>query len=135
MTEDIQSALDTIRTYQQDINASQESLRNLKEQIDEEIETTAGYDEVQAAKQALDAAKTHFKQNLLSNATYNNLLEEKAQISQKMKDQKEILSDHIVYLFKTTDERQVEVGGDGDARDIVVKGKLGRKGKYQQALL
>lgn len=132
--EDTQSAIDTIRTYQRDIIATQISIKNLNQQIEDEVSSTSGYDDVRDAKLKLAEAEGRFKRNLAANTDYNNLLEERGQLSQKLKDQKEILSDHIVFLYKTTDERQVEVSDDGDAREIIVTGKLGKRGKYQQAL-
>ena len=44
---------------------------------------------------------------------------------------KQILSDHIVAYYGLTQERQLEIGEEGEAINLILTGKLGKTEKYQ----
>lgn len=131
---DLQSTVSTIKAYELDIEQANEQIKTTNEMIAEELESMAEYQAVEKAQETLKAAKAALKQALLGNAEYNNLLEEKGQLQDKVKDAKEILSDYVVAYFAETKERQLQVETNGDARELIVTGKLGKKQKYQTSI-
>lgn len=129
---EITSTVETIKLYERDIESTKQQLKVVNERLQEELEDMPQYSAVKEAETALALAKEHLKNALLSNADYNNLLEEKAGLSEKMRDQKDILSNHLVFYFAETRENQIEMGEKvGDARQVIVTGKLGKRQKYQ----
>jgi hypothetical protein len=135
INDDVSSAIETVKLYMADIAESDRKLAVLKEQLQEEIETTNEFETVQELDEKFKYAKQQLKSALMSNSTYNNLAEEKAQLQEKKKDQKQILSDHLVAYFQLSGgERQIEVSADGDAREVIVSGKLGKEQKFQTNL-
>jgi predicted RNase H-like nuclease (RuvC/YqgF family) len=134
-TSDVQTALETIRQYEEDIRWTKSELKTCKERIKEELESTHEYSEVQRLSEELAQAKEKLRISLGINGGYNDLLETKADLSEELRDQQEILSDHIVYYFKATDEKQLEIR-PGAGIDIIVTGKLGKKEEpFQTSLL
>jgi DNA repair exonuclease SbcCD ATPase subunit len=134
-TADVQQALETIRTYEEDIRATQRELKACKERLQEELDGYSEYTEVQRITEELAAAKEALRLKLAGDGDYNDLLETKADLLAKLRDQQDILSDHIVLYFTQTDERQAEIR-PGVGRALIVTGKLGKKDEpYQTSLL
>lgn len=132
---EVDSTIQTIRLYEKDIDATKHKIDTINEQLRDELEAMQEYIAVRDAQEVLDEAKAKLKLALLDDASYNNLLEEKGQLNEKMRDMKEILSDHLVAYFAQTNERQIEISDNGDARSVIITGKLGKRQKYQTSLL
>lgn len=125
---------DNIRDLDMDIFITKGRIKVLNERIEEiKVEHTS-YNEMIKAKQAYEKARENFRLTMLSDSDYNDTMENVATEKQKLADQKDMLSLHIVEYYTKTKERQVEIGDDGDARDLIVTGKLGARGKYQTNL-
>lgn len=130
-----QQAIETIRECATEIDKTKATIKNLREQALDIKEGMAAYDEYTKASDAAKAAKENLRLALMGKAEYNNIMEEIALEADKLKDAQEIISQHIAYYWRETGERQIEVDhNNGDAREIIVKGKLGAKQKYQTNL-
>lgn len=132
--EDIANVIESVRLTAKDIKEATGKIKLINEQIQEVLSGLSDYDEVVRLTDELAKAKEKLGRLLQSNERYNDLMEEKAQLSSKVADQRQILSDHLVWYRLTTNERQIEMGSDGDACDVVVTGRLGRASKYQTNL-
>lgn len=51
----------------------------------------------------------------------------------QLNDAQEILSDYLIAFATNTKERQLKTS-DVDAREIILKGKLGKRGRYQESM-
>lgn len=130
-----EQAIETIREYSSDIDRSKKKIKTLGEQAQEVLDGLVAYDEVLKAERALAQAKEGLKNALMNEGQYNNILEEIAQEKEKLRDMKDIMSQHIVFYFKETGDRQIEIDhANGDAREIIVNGRLGAKSKLQTNL-
>lgn len=136
INDETSAALETIRAYARDIDETKANIKSMREQAKEIKEGKGAFAEVERLSEELKAAKEKLRVSLLSDGDYNDLLENIGQETEKLRDQEDILSSHIAFYWKSTDERQVPMNDQtGDARDIVIKAKLGAEGKYQTSLL
>lgn len=129
------STIDTIREYAADIDKTKQDIKTLNEAASEQVESETAYNEVAELTEQLAAAKERLKSSLMSNHVYNDVMEKLAECKNKLADQEDILSLHIVEYYAGTHERQIEMNAEGDAREILVKGKLGKRGKFQTRLV
>lgn len=127
-------ALESIRLTMADIEESKRKVSAAKEMAQEKLEAMPYFDEVQTLTEKLAEAKAQLKSASMANGSYNDLLSEIADEQQKLKDLKQILSDHLVYYRDNFQEKQVEMNDDGDARELIITGKLGKEAKYQYNL-
>lgn len=123
-----------IKSLEFDIGVTKDQIKTRKELITEHIESTPSWLEFQTAKEELTRKKAALDQALAGDGEYNNMLEDLGQLNEKKKDQMKTLSDLVVWYFIETSEKQLETESNGDAREIVITGKLGKKGKYQTSL-
>lgn len=129
------STLQTIREYAADVEKTKQNIATLKEQITEIKESMTEYSHFEEAKEVYDLAKRDLELALQGRGNYNDLMEKVAELDHKLKDQKDILSLHIVEYHADTRAQQIEMDDlTGDAREVVVTGKLGKKGKFQTSL-
>lgn len=129
------STVETIRMYAKDVDSKSAQVKVLQEEIDEAIEGANAYSEVTDLETKLYAAKQKLKIELQRTPTYVNACERMADLKEELKDSKGILSDYLVEHFVRTHERQVEINTiNGDAREVVIKGRLGKKKKLQTSL-
>lgn len=134
--DDDDSTLQTIITYVDDIETAENKIKVLKEQLAEIIEKDAKFDEVDTLSISLAKAKEDLKLSLMSKREYNDLCEKIAQLKEDLKENKDILSDYLVEFYATKHERQLQVDpSNGNARDIILKGKLGKEQKKYQTNL
>jgi hypothetical protein len=126
--------IDTIKQYERDIEITKSQIKTKTEIISDHVEQMDEWFELEEAKEAVARARLALSQKLMGDADHNNRLEELAQLKQKKKEQQTILSDYIVAYFGMTQEKQVQVEVNGDARALVLTGKLGKKQKYQTSL-
>lgn len=133
-TSDTKSMVDTIRTYDRDIEITKNQIATLREIIQDKVKEKQEWIDLEEAREALQRARSALSTALLSDGEYNNRLEELAELRDKFKDQKQIQSDFIVAYYAETKEAQIELGANGDARSLVLSGKLGKKQKYQISL-
>lgn len=117
-----------------DIEATKEQIATRRELIEEHIQNKPSWLEVETAKEELARVKAKLAAELGNDGEYNNMLEDLGQLKEKMKSQKETLSDLVVGYRIETGEHQVEINNVGDARELVIKGSLGKKAKYQTNL-
>lgn len=123
-----------ILEQEQAIDHTKIEIATRKEMIADHIEKTQEWLDVEAAKEELLRLRQALAAKLSSDPDYNNQLEDLGQLKDKLKSEKETLSDLIVGYFANTKEHQLEVNNHGDAREVVITGKLGKKGKYQTNL-
>lgn len=134
--EETASSIETIRTYAKDIDETKFNLKSMREQLKDIKESNSNFSEVERLAEELKAAREKLRVSLLSDGEYNDLMENIGQETQKLADQQDILSTHIAFYWKQTDERQVQMDdSSGDAREIVIKAKLGAEAPYQTSLL
>jgi small-conductance mechanosensitive channel len=124
----------TIKTYSADIDETAKHIKTQEEMADEIRTKMTAYHEVERLEDELKTAREKLKVDLIRNSNYNDLLEEIGQSKETLKSQKSILSDHIVAYYALTQERQVQTEANGDARQLIVTGKLGKVEKYQTSL-
>lgn len=130
--EETASSIETIRTYAKDIDETKFNIKTMREQLKDVKESNSNFAEVERLAEELKAAREKLRVSLLSDSEYNDLMENIGQETQKLADQQDILSTHIAFYWKQTDERQVPMDdASGDAREIIIKAKLGAEAKYQ----
>lgn len=128
--------IENIRLTARDIEATKRKLKVVNEQIEAILEDMDEAEEVVKAQEALADAKQKLASALMGRGNYNDLMENAGEIKQTLKDQKEILSLHLVAYYQLSNgERQVEIDDYGNAREVILKGTLGAEGKYQTSLL
>lgn len=127
-------AIETIRELDLRVFTNKGQLKALEEIVDDLRKGHTAYNEMLKAKQAFETAKEKLRVALLSDGDYNDAMENLASKKQEIADDKDTLSTYIVEYYAATHEKQVEIGEDGNARDIVVTGRLGASGKYQTNL-
>lgn len=134
-SEEIQQTVESIRVITKDIDAKETGLKFKKDQLKEIIESMPEWLDVEESALEHSAAKEKLRIALMSNARYNDLAESIANESADLRDDKDILSKHVVEYYASTHEHQIEIDeSNGDARQIIVNGKLGKGGKYQPSL-
>lgn len=126
--------IDNIRELDLAIFTNKGRIKALNERALEIIEGHNAYNEMVDAERVYKTAKEKLRIALLSDGDYNDVMENIADEKLTLKDQKDMLSLHVVEYYTTTHERQVEIDDSGDARELVVTGKLGARGKYQTNL-
>jgi hypothetical protein len=131
MDQDRIDTINAVKNQEYIIEMTKKSIDTRKELIAEHIENMQEWLEVEAAKEELMRVRQIMSAKLSSDGIYNDQLEDLAQLKDKLKSEKETLSDLIVGYFSLTKERQMEMTSSGDARTLVIKGSLGKKGKYQ----
>lgn len=120
-----------VRITEQSIESGKDKKRVLKEQLDELLQGVSEYEEVTESVAQLKVARQDLKLRLMSNANYNDLMEKLGSTKEELKDDEDILSSHLLAFFALTQDRQIELGEGGDAREVILKGKLGKDQKYQ----
>lgn len=136
INDEVSSAIETVREYEGDIVRTKQKIKVLDEQVLESKEGTPEFARVLELEEQLKEARAQLKSRLLGDGHHNDLLEEKADLQEQLKDQRHILSEHLVaYFHLSGGERQIELGTNGDAREVILTGKLGKEQKYQTSLL
>lgn len=128
------TTINAIKSQELAIDTTKNQIITRKELIAEAIESRQEWLDLESAKEEVKRLKSALDLSLSKDGDYNNQLEDLAQLKDKLKSEKETLSDLIVGYVITTSERQVEINNMGDARDLVIKGTLGKKSKYQTSL-
>lgn len=113
------------------IDATKKEIATQKELIESHIEQKQSWLDYQSAKDDLKRLKLKLDSELNQDGDYNNMMEKLADSKEKLKSEKEIMSDLIVGYRIETGESQIEISDDGDAQQIILKGTLGKKAKYQ----
>ena len=134
MAEPDTNIIDTVREYAAEVEADKQKLKTMRERQTEIIESKNAFSDLEEAKEALAAAKQNLKSALLQDSEYNDLTENIADQKEKIKDSKEILSSYLLEHYRSTGEKQIELGDHGDAREVILIGKLGREQKYQTSM-
>jgi hypothetical protein len=122
-----------VRTFDADIHSFESRIKTLREQLVEEIENTDEYDEVLELQEKLKTARDNLKRRLESNQTYMDLTEDLANEKLSLKDAQANMSDFLLGYFADTHERQIELG-PANAREVILKGKLGKPKDFQTNL-
>lgn len=132
---EVKDIVDNIILTAGDIESTKRKLKTLKEQVAEILE---GMDEAEAVELAADAlavAKQKLASALMGRREYNDLMENIAEYSHKLKGEKDVLSLHLVAYYKLADDgTQIEVDEMGNAREVILTGKLGAEQKYQTSM-
>lgn len=133
--EDHLNTLTNIRDLDLRIWTTKGRIKTQQEVVDDIKAGHTAYSEMIKAKQLYETAREKLRVALLSDRDYNDAMENLAEEKVQLNEDKEVLSLHIVEYYTRTHERQVEIGDKpGDARELVVTGKLGARGKYQTNL-
>jgi hypothetical protein len=125
---------EAIKSQEYEIQKTKEQIKTRKELIAESIETRQAWLDLESAKAEAVRFKEKLNQELLGDRDYNNQLEDLGQLKEKLKDQKETMSDLVVGYFIDTEEKQIETDSNGDAREIIIKGSLGKTAKFQTSI-
>jgi len=134
--DDRQSTVESIRRLVWDVDAKESGIRVMSEQLKEIVESTPEWNDVADCMAELSIAKEKLRLVLMNRSDYNNLLEKIGSDRADLKDDREVLSAHVVEYYATTHERQIEMNDtNGDARPVIVSGKVGKgKTKFQTNL-
>lgn len=123
-----------IKAQEAEIEKTKKDIKTRKELIETHIEGLPTWLELESSKEEVKRLTAKFKQELGSDSEYNNQLEDLGQLKDRLKDQNETLSMMIVGYYLDTKEQQLETDSNGNARELVITGKLGKKAKYQTSL-
>lgn len=134
-SEEIEQTIDSIRIIARDIDAKESGLKVKKDQLKEIVESMPEWNEVYELSEELKSAKEKLRIALLANSRYNDLAEKIANEAEDLRDDRDVLSKHVVEYYASTHEHQIEIDeSNGDARQVIVNGKLGKGAKYQPSL-
>lgn len=134
MTDDIASKVESIRRVSTDVDAREREVKHIKEQIKDIVESMPEFTAVDELTKELAEAKEKLRIALMAKANYNNLMERLGDEQNDLKDDRDVLSACVVDYYASTREHQIEIDSNGDAREVIVKGKLGKSEKYQPSL-
>jgi predicted nucleic acid-binding Zn-ribbon protein len=123
-----------IKQQEISIENSKKQIETRLETINEHKENTQEWLDMESAREQLQVAQKKLAAALSSDGEYNDLMEDLGQLRDKLKSEKQNLSDLIVGYALENKELQIEVNNKGDARELVITGKLGKQGKYQTNL-
>lgn len=125
--------VENVRTFDRDIHKFEHNLKTLKEQATEQVEKLPEHDEVERLKEELKQAREALKQATLRLPGYNDLMEQIGDEKDALKTAKLNLSDFLLGYFKETGERQIELEPK-DAREVILKGRLGKPTQFQTSI-
>lgn len=132
---DSSSTLETIRRLTKEIDALKFDIKALNEMLKDIRADLPEFEALEDARVALQQAQTELNEALRKVPNYNDNLEELAGKKESLSDKQAILSAFIVEYHAQTHEKQVEIDqSNGDARALVLTGRLGKKQKYQTSL-
>jgi predicted RNase H-like nuclease (RuvC/YqgF family) len=130
-----EEGVETIRQYAVDMRDLKDQVKAAEEVLESIIQGWPEYAAVEELEQKLKEAKERLKQRKLADPRYLEQTERVAKVKREQKESKEILSDYLVGYFKKTGERQVLMNdANGDAREVILTGRLGKEVKYQTSL-
>lgn len=132
--ENMLDTVNSIKSIEMEIESTKGHVKIINEMIADYIQSKQEWLDLESAKEETKRLSDALKNVLANDADYNNNLEELGQLKDKLKSQKEIISDLIVGYKLETRENQIEIGSNGEARQLVLKGKLGKRGKYQTSI-
>lgn len=132
-TEQSNTLIDKIKIFDLDIQKFAHNAKVLKEQIAERIEALPEYAAVESLKEQLKTAQEALKQAKLRAPGLNDLVQKLADEKDAKKTAELNMSDFLLGYFAETRERQIELD-DGDAREVILKGKLGKATNFQTNL-
>ena len=132
-TDDSTRTVDNIRTFDHELREHDQRIKTLREQLQDRAESTDEYAVVESLKAQLKEAREKLKQKLLSLPGYNDLAEKLADEKDSKKSAELDMSDFLIAYHAETKERQVELE-PGDAREVILKGRLGKPKDYQTNL-
>lgn len=121
----------TIRDASSAIEILKSNIKTKKEMIDDHVGNYQEWLDLESAKDEVERCRVALNVKLAGDADYNNSMEAMADMKLELKDKQDTLSTFIVAYHTETKENQIEIGTNGDARRLVIKGKLGRVEKYQ----
>lgn len=131
---EVAKTVDSIREVQREIEISKGRIKTANELITDKKQEMDEWLEVESLKEQLGEAKKKLGLALSNDPDHNNRLEASAQEKDKLAGLKNILSDHIIAYYGMTQERQVEMTETGDARTLILSGRLGKEEKFQTSL-
>lgn len=134
MDSEKQETINAIRDLLHEMDETKAKVKAGRERAEEIKQLKSAYAEVEALTEKLADAKESLKMSLLQDGDYNDLMENIANEKLKYDDQKEMMSQHLVLFHDQFKEQQIELGDNGDARDVIIVGKLGREAKYQTSI-
>jgi DNA repair exonuclease SbcCD ATPase subunit len=134
MDSEKQETINAIRDLLHEMDETKAKVKAGRERAEEIKQLKSAYAEVEALTEKLTDAKESLKMSLLQDGDYNDLMENIANEKLKYDDQKEMMSQHLVLFHDQFKEQQIELGDNGDARDVIIVGKLGREAKYQTSI-
>ncbi len=132
--QDVSDKIESIRTVARDVDSREGRIKALRDQIKQIVESMPEWVAVDDLTQSLKEARENLRVALMNKANYNNLMEKLGNEKSDLKDDEEVLSACLVDYYAVTREHQIELNESGDAREVIVRGKLGKDGKYQPSL-
>lgn len=133
-TDDQTGLIDNVRTFDHELRGHNQNIKTIREQLQEIVESTDEYLVVQSLNDQLKAAKDKLKYRLLGMQSYTDLAEKLADEKHQKQEAEVEISDFLLAYHAETRERQVELE-PGDAREVVLKARLGKPRNYQLNLL
>lgn len=125
--------VDKVRLFDLDIRKFEHNAKVLKEQITERIESLPEYAAVESLKEQLKTAQEALKQAKLQAPGLNDLQQQLTDEKDALKSARLNMSDFLLGYFAETHERQIELEA-GDAREVILKGKLGKPKDFQVSI-
>jgi hypothetical protein len=125
--------IDNVRTFDRDIQKFDHNVKTLKEQVGEFVENTDEHQLIIDLTEKLKLAKEQLRLALSSKSGYNDLLEKLADEKDALKSARQNMSDFLLGYFAETHERQIELGPK-EAREVILKGRLGKPKDFQTNL-
>lgn len=124
-----------IRQLDTHIFTAKGRLKILREEQLEKLNEHTAHKELVVAQLAVETAKKNLERVLIGDGDYNNLLERIADEKDDIRETGYTLSLYLVEWYAQTHQKQIEIGAKpGDAKEVLITGKLGKTAKFQTRL-
>jgi hypothetical protein len=130
VTNDQTRLIDNVRTFDHELREHNQRIKTLKEQQKEIVESTDEYAVVESLKAQLKGAQDKLKYKLLGMPRYTDLAEKLVDEKHQKQEAEVEISDFLIAYHADTREQQIELEA-GDAREVVLKAKLGKPKEFQ----
>lgn len=124
--------LQSIHSIDQEIGATKNELKKIKEAIDDEVLQLDIYKALQDAREQVTTLQQQLKSEIQSSPDISKLVNERGELQFKLKDQKEILSHHLLQYTREHEDTQLPLEDGKHAKQIIMSARLSAKEAFYQ---
>jgi chromosome segregation ATPase len=133
INDDASRALETVRSYKNDLAAFDGRIKTLTEMTKDIVESMPESADIDELEIQLKEKKAQLKSRLMAKAEYNDAMQDLADERDARKSCAKHMSDALVVWYTITGAGQIELS-DEVAQEVLVSAKLGKESLYQHSL-